>query len=122
MLIAAIVGVLSALLNLFSSHYTFHQHGQPITKSLLAPQWMRRLNALVKGAYSDLILVALKLLNAISAFGGGRDRTKLRDSFSWDAKVMFHCIGRYLLLINFLLDAVKAAAYAAEIESVTQIE
>jgi hypothetical protein len=122
MLIATILGVLSALLNLFSSHYTFHQHGQPITKTLLSPQWMRRLNALVKGAYSDLTLVVLKLLNAISAFGGGRDRAKLRDSFAWDAKVLFHCIGLYLLLISYLQDALKAASYAAEIESATQGE
>ena len=49
---------------------------------------MRRLNALVKGAHSDLTSVALKLLNAISAFGGGKDRTKLLNSFTWEAKVL----------------------------------
>jgi nucleolar pre-ribosomal-associated protein 1 len=90
-LVTAILGVLSALLTLLSSHYTFHQHGQPVLKTLLSQQWMRRLNSFVRGAHSDLTLVALKLLNAISNFGGGKDRTKLLNSFTWEAKVIFHC-------------------------------
>ena len=59
---------------------------------------MRRLNTLVKGASSDLTLVALKLLNAMSAFGGGKDRTKLLNSFTWEAKVILYRAGMHRTL------------------------
>ncbi|KAF5363710.1 hypothetical protein D9756_001121 [Leucocoprinus leucothites] len=82
----AIVSVLAVLLPLLSSHYNYHAHGYPIVKSLLSPQWMKKLNSYVVGAHNELTLVSLKLLNAISGFGGGREKKTLLDVFQWEMK------------------------------------
>ncbi|KAF9445509.1 hypothetical protein P691DRAFT_805556 [Macrolepiota fuliginosa MF-IS2] len=82
----AVVSVLAALLSVLSSHYTYHALGHPIVKALLAPKWIRRLNSYVGGAHNELILVSLKLLNAISAFAGGREKKTLLEVFQWEIK------------------------------------
>ncbi|RDB20241.1 Uncharacterized protein C14G10.02 [Hypsizygus marmoreus] len=85
-ILALLVAVLSSLLTLLSSHYTFQALGQPIMKSLLAPTYMRRLNSYVGGSHAELILVTLRLLNAMSAFSGGRERKSVLESFGWEIK------------------------------------
>lgn len=84
---ALFVSVLASVLELLSFHYTYHPFGFPIVKTLLSSQWMRRLNSHLGGTHNELILVSLRLLNAMSTFGGGRERKAVLDSFSWDAKV-----------------------------------
>jgi nucleolar pre-ribosomal-associated protein 1 len=81
------VSVLGSLLVLLSSHYTYQSLGHPIVKTLLLPQWMRRLHSNLAGSHNELILVTLKLLNAISNFAGGRERKSLSEVFSWESKV-----------------------------------
>ncbi|KAF5371492.1 hypothetical protein D9615_009605 [Tricholomella constricta] len=81
-----LVSVLSSLLALTSSHYTFQPLGQPILKTLLTPTYMRRLNSYVAGTNAELILVTLKLFNTMSAFAGGREKKAVLDSFGWEIK------------------------------------
>jgi nucleolar pre-ribosomal-associated protein 1 len=78
---------LSALLTLLSSHYTFQSFGQPIIKALLSPPWMRRLNSYLGSSDNELILVTLKLFNAMSAFSSGRERKAVLEAFAWETKV-----------------------------------
>ncbi|KAJ3573727.1 hypothetical protein NP233_g2249 [Leucocoprinus birnbaumii] len=85
-LLVAIISVLAVLLPLLSTHYTNHALGYPVIKSLLSPQWMRRLNSYVVGAHNELTLVTLKLLNAISGFASGREKKTLLDVFQWEMK------------------------------------
>jgi len=94
--LAALLSVLSTLLALFSSHYTYQPFGQPILKTLLSLSWMRRLNSLIRGSSSDLILVTLKLFDSMSAFASGRERKVLLESFAWDSKV-----SRFLVPVTF---------------------
>ncbi|KAF9460940.1 ribosome 60S biogenesis N-terminal-domain-containing protein [Collybia nuda] len=84
--LALIVSVLSSLLSLLSSHYTFHVLGQPILKTLLTPTYTRRLNSYLGGSHSELILTTLKLYNGMSAFAGGRERSAVLDAFGWEIK------------------------------------
>src|ERR1700691_1285862 len=65
---ALFVSVICSLLALLSSHYTYQSLGHPIVRTLLLPQWMRRLHSNLGASHNELILVTLKLLNAISAF------------------------------------------------------
>jgi len=48
---------------------------------------MRRLNFNLCGSHNELILVTLKLLNAMSAFAGGRERKSVSEAFTWETKV-----------------------------------
>ena len=82
----AVVSLLAALLPLLSSHYTHHTLGYPIVKNLLSPRWMRKLNSYVGGTQNELILVTLKLLNAISGYAGGREKKTLLEGFQWETK------------------------------------
>jgi len=84
---ALFVSVLASVLVLLSTHYTYQSLGYPIIKTLLSPQWMRRLNANLSGSHNELILVTLKLLNAMSAFAGGRERKSVSEAFAWEPKV-----------------------------------
>ncbi|KAF7984362.1 hypothetical protein HWV62_15393 [Athelia sp. TMB] len=61
---------------------------QPIVATLLSPQWMRRLISNLGGSHNELILVTLKLLNAMSSFSGGRDRKSLCETFPWETKTL----------------------------------
>ncbi|KAG5640903.1 hypothetical protein DXG03_006683 [Asterophora parasitica] len=81
-----IVAILSSLLGLTSSHYTFQSLGHPIMKTLLTPTYTRRLNSYLGGTHAELILVTLKLYNAMSNFGGGRERKGVLDVFGWEIK------------------------------------
>ncbi|KAJ7109702.1 ribosome 60S biogenesis N-terminal-domain-containing protein [Mycena crocata] len=84
--IVLIVSLLSSLLALLSSHYTFHAAGHPILRTLLSPPWMRRLNSYLGGSHTELLLVTLKLFNSMTAFAGGRERKSILESFAWETK------------------------------------
>ncbi|KAF7346277.1 hypothetical protein MSAN_01854900 [Mycena sanguinolenta] len=77
---------MSSLLMLLSAHYTFHVAGHPILRTLLTPQWMKKLNSYLGGAHIELLLVTLKLFNSMSAFAGGRERKSILESFGWETK------------------------------------
>ncbi|KAG6828136.1 hypothetical protein H0H92_009090 [Tricholoma furcatifolium] len=85
-LFALIVSLLSALLTLTSSHYTFQALGQPIVKTLLTPTYTRRLNSYLGGTHAELILVTLKLFNVLSSFAGGREKKSVLEAFGWELK------------------------------------
>ncbi|KAI0637561.1 ribosome 60S biogenesis N-terminal-domain-containing protein [Trametes polyzona] len=85
-LLAAIVGLVAALLNLLSSHYTYHAYALPILRTLLSQQWAQHLNLYLGGQHTELILVTLKLYNALSNFAGGRERKAVLDAFAWEMK------------------------------------
>ncbi|KAF7314245.1 hypothetical protein MKEN_00897000 [Mycena kentingensis (nom. inval.)] len=84
--IVLVVSLLSSLLALFNSHYTFHPSGLPALRTLLTPLWMKRLNSYLGGSHNELLLVTLKLFNAVSAYGRGKERKALLESFAWETK------------------------------------
>lgn len=86
-LLAVILGVLSALLTLLSSHYTYHALAQPILRALLSQQCASQLNTYLAGQHTELTLVALKLFNSLSNFAGGRERKSVMEAFAWEMKV-----------------------------------
>ncbi|KAG2153453.1 ribosome 60S biogenesis N-terminal-domain-containing protein [Suillus bovinus] len=85
--LSLLVSLLSSVLTLLSSHFTYHSHGIPIIKTLLSPKWMRKITSYISGS-NELILVSMKLLNTISHFGGGRERKTLCEAFPWDMKTL----------------------------------
>jgi nucleolar pre-ribosomal-associated protein 1 len=54
---------------------------------------MRRLNTNVAAGQNDTVLGTLRLLNAISEFGGGREKLTLLKLFNWAQKVSSHSVG-----------------------------
>ena len=66
----------------------YHQFGLPVIKVLLSAQRIRRLGTYLGGSHNDLILATLKLFNAMSTFGSGRERKAVFDAFPWDNKVI----------------------------------
>lgn len=84
---ALFVSVVASLLVLLSSHYTYQVLGQPIITTLVSPPWMRRLMSNLGGSHNELVLVTLKLLNAMSSFAGGLGRKSLSEAFAWETKV-----------------------------------
>ncbi|GBE85449.1 hypothetical protein SCP_0706360 [Sparassis crispa] len=85
-LLALVVAVLSSLVALLSSHYTYHVLAYPIMRTLLSPQCTQRLNSYLGGSHTELLLVTLKLFNSMSDFAGGRERRAVLDSFAWETK------------------------------------
>ncbi|KAH9936862.1 ribosome 60S biogenesis N-terminal-domain-containing protein [Epithele typhae] len=85
-LLAVVVGLLSAVVTLLSTHYSYHSYAQPILRSLLSQQWTQQLNMYVSGQHTELVLVSLKLYNALSNFAGGRERKAVLDAFPWEMK------------------------------------
>lgn len=81
------LSILAALLTLTSAHFIYQPLAQPILKKLLTAHWVRKLDAALAGANSELCLAALKLLNAVSSFAGGKEQKALLEAFSWDVKV-----------------------------------
>ncbi|KAG9316606.1 ribosome 60S biogenesis N-terminal-domain-containing protein [Chiua virens] len=71
---ALVTSLFSTLLSLFSCHLPDHMHGISIIKTVLSPQWLRRLNS------------TLKLFHTISTFGSGRERKSVFEAFPWDNK------------------------------------
>jgi len=84
---ALVVSLFSSLLSLFSYHLPDHSYGVPIIKTVLSPQWSRKLNSYISGSHNEQILASLKLFNAISIFGSGRERKSVFETFPWDNKV-----------------------------------
>lgn len=56
-------------------------------KTLLTPVKFRYLNSYVSGSRNELIMLALKLYNAMSSFAGGGDKNSVLENFGWEAKV-----------------------------------
>ncbi|KAA1478653.1 hypothetical protein DENSPDRAFT_692792 [Dentipellis sp. KUC8613] len=83
---ALVVSVLASLLNILSTQFTFQAYGQAILKTLLSTKWMNQLNSYLGGSHNDLIMSTLKLLNAMSAFAGGRERKAVFEAFAWETK------------------------------------
>ncbi|KAI6003337.1 ribosome 60S biogenesis N-terminal-domain-containing protein [Pisolithus marmoratus] len=86
--IALLVTILSSILILLSSHLSYHPYGLPIIRTLLSTHWTRRLTTYLGGSHNDVILATLRLFNAMSAFGGGRERKAVFDAFPWDNKTL----------------------------------
>ncbi|KAI0368460.1 hypothetical protein BV20DRAFT_969281 [Pilatotrama ljubarskyi] len=85
-LLSAVVGAVAALLNLLSTHYTYHAYAQPLLRTLLSQQWTHHLNLYLSGQHTELILVTLKLFNSMSNFAGGRERKAVLEAFAWEMK------------------------------------
>ncbi|KIO12008.1 hypothetical protein M404DRAFT_994067 [Pisolithus tinctorius Marx 270] len=86
--IALLVTILSSTLTLLSSHLPYHSYGLPLIRTSLSTHWIRRLSTYIGGSHNDVILATLKLFNAISAFGGGRERKAVFEAFPWDNKTL----------------------------------
>ncbi|KZT00261.1 uncharacterized protein LAESUDRAFT_688308 [Laetiporus sulphureus 93-53] len=85
-LLVSIVSVLSSMLVLLSSHYTYHALAEPILRSTLSSQWAPRLNSYLGGSHTELLLVTLKLFLSLSNFAGGRERKTVIEVFAWETK------------------------------------
>ncbi|KAM5540626.1 hypothetical protein V8D89_005657 [Ganoderma adspersum] len=85
-LFSAILGLLSSLLNLLSSHYTYHSYAQPILRTLLSQKCAHNLSTYISGKHTELVLVSLKLFNSISNFAAGRERKLVLETFPWEIK------------------------------------
>jgi nucleolar pre-ribosomal-associated protein 1 len=81
------IAILAALLTLLSQHFIYQSDGDPIIQQLVSSMYMRRLNAHLGGAQHDLILMTLKLFNAMVGFADGREKRAIMDGFAWGMKV-----------------------------------
>ncbi|KZV73620.1 hypothetical protein PENSPDRAFT_627099 [Peniophora sp. CONT] len=84
--LATAVSALAAVLNLLSSHYTFHALGQPIVKNLLSSPWIHHLKTYLSSSSNELVIASLKCFLAVSSFAGGREQRVLMDAFAWESK------------------------------------
>ncbi|KAI0092903.1 ribosome 60S biogenesis N-terminal-domain-containing protein [Irpex rosettiformis] len=85
-LTALILSVLSSLINLLSSQYTYHHLATPIIRDIILPQWSSKLNSYLSTSHNELLLVALKLYNSLSTFAGGKESRAVLDIFPWELK------------------------------------
>ncbi|KIY45257.1 hypothetical protein FISHEDRAFT_49590 [Fistulina hepatica ATCC 64428] len=83
-----VMSILASMLSLLTSHHVFHSLGYPILKTLLQPPWTRKLNFALSGSANETILVCLKLYNAMSDFGGGKERGAVLEVFPWEGKFL----------------------------------
>ncbi|KAG6375258.1 ribosome 60S biogenesis N-terminal-domain-containing protein [Boletus reticuloceps] len=81
-----VMSLFSSLLSLFTCHLPDHSYGVPIIKTVLSPQWLRKLNSYISGSHNERILATLKLFDSISTFGSGRERKSVFEAFPWDNK------------------------------------
>jgi nucleolar pre-ribosomal-associated protein 1 len=86
-LLALLISVLSSLLTILSTQYTYHKFGQPILRTLLSPDYLFHLNSYLTGSHNELIIATLKLFCAMSAFGGGCEKRAVLEGVSWENKV-----------------------------------
>ena len=86
-LLALLISVVSSVLTILTTQYTYHKLGQPILKTLLSPDYLLHLNSYLNGSHNDLIIATLKLFCAISVFGGGCEKRAVLEGFSWENKV-----------------------------------
>lgn len=92
---SVIAGLLSSLLDLLSTHYTYYAVAQPVVKTLLSPLWMHRLNTYLSGSHTELVLVTLKLFNSLVWYAGGQERRAVFESFAWEIKVSIRDSGLF---------------------------
>lgn len=88
------LSILATLLTLTSHHFLYQSLGQPIAKTLLSSRWLRKMDSYLSGGRSELCLVTLKVLNALSTFAGGQEQKGLLRTFRWDVKVCSEIDGR----------------------------
>lgn len=86
-LLALLISVLSSLLTILSTQYTYHKFGHPILKTLLSPGYLVYLNSYLTISHNELTIATLKLFCAMSAFGGGCEKRAVLEGFSWENKV-----------------------------------
>ena len=117
-LLSLLISVLSSTLGLLSTHYTYYPDAAVIVKNLLLPKWSSKLNAYLSMSHNELILVTLKLYNALTAFSGGRERRALLDVFPWDAKVRMLVVrGARCALTSLHTVRSQATSHAPEAET-----
>jgi len=95
--ISLALAVISATLNLLSTHYTYHALGHAIVRSLISSSnaYSTRISNYLGGSSpADVILSTLKLWNSMSNFASGRERKTVLAIFPWEQKVTG-------LLLNF---------------------
>ena len=85
--LSLVLAVLSSIIALLSTHYTYHTYAAAIIRTILSPQWSSKLNSYLSATHNELLLVTLKLYNNLSAFAGGRERRAVLDAFPWELKV-----------------------------------
>ena len=107
--------MLSSIIALLSTHYTYHSHANAVLRTLLLPQWSSKLNTYLSTTHNELLLVTLKLYNNLSAFAGGRERRAVFDMFPWELKVRRSHLFHSLLAEHGLVSA-KTASHAAKIQ------
>lgn len=57
---------------------------------------MRRLQSYIGGSHNELILVTLKLFNAMSKFAAGQYRKSVLENFPWELKVSsYHALNGF---------------------------
>jgi nucleolar pre-ribosomal-associated protein 1 len=97
-IITLAVSTLACLISLLSAHYTFHHLSQSIVHIILNQQWYQQLNSYLSGTHLELVLVTLKLYNAMSAFAAGRERKAVMEAFAWELKALSftHALARSL--------------------------
>ncbi|KAI0695719.1 ribosome 60S biogenesis N-terminal-domain-containing protein [Cytidiella melzeri] len=85
-LISIVLSILSCLVRLLSSHYTYHHLATPLIKAVLSPQWSTKLNTYLSTTHNELMLVTLKLYHSISVFPGGKESRNVFEAFPWELK------------------------------------
>ncbi|GJE99428.1 ribosome 60S biogenesis N-terminal-domain-containing protein [Phanerochaete sordida] len=86
--LSLVLSVLSSVIALLSTHYTYHTYASTIIRTILSPQWSSKLNSYLSTTHNELLLVTLKLYNNLSAFAGGRERRAVLDVFPWELKTL----------------------------------
>lgn len=80
------MSIMYCAVTLLTIHYDFQALGQPIIKKLISPRWMEKLESYLSGSHTELCLMSLKVLNAISNFANGKDQKPLMEGLSWNIK------------------------------------
>ncbi|KAF8308276.1 hypothetical protein DL93DRAFT_2119068 [Clavulina sp. PMI_390] len=83
---ALCISTLASILTLLSTHYIYHPLADPIIRRLHEQQWMRKLSTNLTASQHELILVTLKLFNALVNFADGREKRAVMEEFSWGLK------------------------------------
>lgn len=73
----------------------YHQLADPIIRQIHDQHYMHRLNANLGASQHELILVTLKLFNALLNFADGREKRAVMDGFAWGMKVTTFSTSRF---------------------------
>jgi hypothetical protein len=64
---------------------------------------MHRLHSYIAGSHNELILVSLRLFNAMSRFAAGQYRKSVLENFPWELKVGSYFVLDGCFLYSFLV-------------------